>query len=274
MIKNAFAKINLALDILGKDETGYHNVQTILQEVSLNDEILIEENKNTEIVFKGKESHLIDPENNTITEAIKAMKPKNKYKITIIKNIPLGAGLGGGSSNAATIIKAINEIEKMHLSSDDMREIAKITGVDVPFFIDGGTALGTHYGEKIENLPKLNWDDKYKLLIIPQIRKSTKRMYSRIDLDQCGSHINQTEKMLASIKTHSTEHVFENLHNDFENFAGAGFTEIKEKLLENSADYIVLCGSGTAVFALSNNPFDSEELSQALPNQRILNLNQ
>jgi len=274
MIKNAFAKINLSLDILGKDETGYHNVQTILQEISLNDEILIEKNKNHEIEFKGEESHLIDPENNTITEAIKAMKPKNKYKIIVTKNIPLGAGLGGGSSNAATIIKAVNEIEKMQLGSDEMREITKNIGVDVPFFIDGGTALGTHYGEKIELLPKLNWADQHKLLVIPQMRKSTKRMYSRIDLEKCGSHTNQTKKMLASIKANSTEHVFENLHNDFENFAGAGFAEIKEKLLENGAEHVVLCGSGTAVFALSNNPFDSEALCQALPNQHILNLTQ
>lgn len=283
MIKYAFAKVNLALDILGKDENGYHPVQSIMQQIPLMDEIMISQEEGDgkfNVRFRGDEAKLIDPAHNTVAEAIKALNKnwefKHNYDIIVDKIIPLGAGLGGGSSNAAAIITALNSLEIMKLSPDEMREIGAEIGMDVPYFIENETAYATHYGEKIKILPRLlllsGWTEKFKILVIPQMRKSTKLMYNKVDLSQCGANIEQTKKILTSIESNSTKDVFENIHNDFENFAGAGFEEIKSKLLENGADHVMLCGSGTAVFALSNNPFDLEALSQALPNQRILNL--
>lgn len=283
MIKYAFAKINLALDIIGKDDNGYHYIQSVMQQIPVMDQIMISQEEGDgkfNVRFIGDEAKLIDPKNNTVTEAIKALNKnwsfKHNYDIIVDKIIPLGAGLGGGSSDAAAIITALNSLEIMKLSLDEMREIGAGIGMDVPYFIENETAYATHYGEQIKILPRLSrlsgWTEKYKLLVIPQLRKSTKLMYGKVDLSRCGANIKQTEKILASIESNSTQHVFENLHNDFENFAGAGFTEIKSKLLENGASHAILCGSGTAVFALSNNPFDLKALSRALPNQRILNL--
>jgi len=284
MNKYAFAKVNLALDILGKDKTGYHNVQTVMQQIPVMDELIISQEQGEgkfNVRFRGEEAKLIDPQNNTVVAAIQALNKnwsfKHDYDIIVDKIIPLGAGLGGGSSDCAAIIVALNEIEKMELSTDEMRKIGADIGVDVPFFIENETALGTNYGEVIEVLPKLTsmsgWADKYKLLVIPQMRKSTEQMYAKVDLDKCGLHKDKTEKIIASIKANSSKDVFDNLHNDFENFANTGFVEIKAKLTQNGAEHVILCGSGTAIFALSNNPFDLKVLSQALPNQRILNLN-
>jgi 4-diphosphocytidyl-2-C-methyl-D-erythritol kinase len=283
MIKNAFAKVNLALDILGKGENGYHKIQTIMQQLPIMDQIMISQEEGDgkfNVRFRGDEAKLIDPQNNTVVDAIKVLNKrwefKHNYNIIVDKIIPLGAGLGGGSCDAAAIITALNSLEIMKLSLNEMREIGAEIGMDVPFFIENETAYATNHGEKIKVLPRLTllsgWSEKYKILVIPQLRKSTKQMYNRVDLSQCGGNTKKTEKMFASIESNSTMHVFENLHNDFEKFAGEGFEEIKQKLLANGADYAILCGSGTAVLGLSNNPFDLKVLSQALPHQRILNL--
>lgn len=272
MIFHSHAKVNLALDILSREENGYHLVKTILQKISLHDEICIQKSSENSVVFNGKESQLIDPKNNTVTKALELLNPQKKYSVSVKKNIPLGAGLGGGSSNAATVLKAINEIEKLDLSDEKLQEIGSKIGVDVPFFINPGTALGKHYGEKITTLPDVKWQETKKILVIPNIRKQTKLMYNQIDLNLCGKSKDQTEKMIEAIK--NGEPIFDFMHNDFETVAHQGFSEIKEALQKNGADYVILCGSGTAVLGLSNNQFDLEELSQALPNQNILNLHQ
>lgn len=269
MIFKSHAKVNLALDILGKEEDGYHLVQTILQKVSLSDDMCIREESENSVTFEGQEGHLIDPKENTVIKALEILKPNKKYSITVKKNIPLGAGLGGGSSNAATTLIAINHLEELGLSNEKLREIGSKIGVDVPFFINPGTAFGDHYGEKITQLPDLKWNHLYKVLVIPHIRKQTKLQYNMVDLSACGKDKNKTEKMLNILKSDNHEEIFDLMHNDFETVSHEKFTEIKEHL---KADYAVLCGSGTAVLGLSNSPFDLKELSQALPNQRILSL--
>jgi 4-diphosphocytidyl-2C-methyl-D-erythritol kinase len=283
MINYAFAKVNLALDILQKESSGYHQIQSIMQQIPLMDEIMFTQTEgsgNFNVKFRGDEAYMIDPKNNTVIDSIKALNKnrsfKHDYEIIVDKNIPLAAGLGGGSSNAAVIITTLNSLEIMKLTPEEMRKIGAEIGMDVPFFIERETAYATHYGEEIKTLPRLTklsgWTEKYKLLVIPNMRKTSEQMYSQVNLENCGANTDKTEKMLKSIESNSTEHVFENLHNDFENFAGSGFREIKEKLLKNGAEYAILCGSGTAVLGLSNNPFDLEVLSRELPNQRILNL--
>lgn len=284
MIAYSYAKVNLALDITGKDENGYHTVQTILQEIPLIDDIEFIQTPGSgkfKIKFRGDEAKLIDQKNNTVASAIKELskqwKFKNDYEIIVDKKIPLGAGLGGGSSNAAEVIKTLNSLEIMTLTNEEMREISARIGMDVPFFIEGGSGYGIHYGEQVKVLEDLYkwsvWGDMYKLLVIPQLRKKTEQMYSKVDLNECGGNTGMTKEMLKGFEEKNSEFIFENLHNDFEKYAGEGFKTIKNALTENGADHVMLCGSGTAVFALSKNPFDLKVLSEALPNQRILNLN-
>lgn len=259
----SFAKINLALDILGKDKTGYHVLQTVFQQINLFDEIEISECKGEhKVKFIGEEAHLINPQDNTVLKALKLSGTEKKYKVTVKKNIPLGAGLGGGSSNAACVLNFLNAQEK-----------APKISMDVAFFIKGGTAVGKHYGEEIETLPEIDFENINKILVIPQLRKSTKTMYQRVNLDLCGKNSNQTLQMTDAIKAGDLETVLQNIHNDFEQFARAGFEEIKSKLIQNGAQQVLLCGSGTAVIAFSNNPFDLKLLSQELKHQRILDLN-
>lgn len=272
MIFKSHAKVNLALDILGREENGYHLVQTVLQKLSLADEICIREESENSVIFEGQEGHLINTKENTVTKAIESLKPSKNYSVTIKKNIPLGAGLGGGSSNAATVLKAINQMEELGFSNEKLRAIGSKIGVDVPFFIEAGTAFGTHYGEEITILPNLEWQEIKKILIVPHIRKRTSSMYNQLNLNVCGTNKNKTGKMIEALKNNDAKTALNLMHNDFETVAHQGFDEIKDALKNNGAIHTILCGSGTAVLGLSNNSFDLKALSQALPNQRILSL--
>ena len=281
MIFKSPAKINLALDILGEEENGYHLIDTIYQIISLFDVISIKRAKTNSIKFEVKEGEKINNKHNTVQQVLEVLKGriKNSYEIIIKKNIPAGAGLGGGSSDAAAVIKAINTIEELKMDTEEMRRIGAKIGADVPCFIKGKTMIGRHYGENISLLPDLNsfkeWRDLYKVLIIPERRKKTKEVYSSIDIKLCGKSTDKTKKMLEGLKNRNFNKIINNIHNDFEIFAGEEFAHTK-KILEEKEGALraLLCGSGTAVFAVSNNPFYVEALSRELPNQRILNLNQ
>jgi 4-diphosphocytidyl-2-C-methyl-D-erythritol kinase len=278
----AFAKINLALDIIKRDVTRYHVIRTVLQEIPLFDEIEIvpleKEGGDFLLHFEGDEAHIIDPLDNTVEKVFRLMlkqfKFKNSYKIVVHKNIPLGSGLGGGSSDAATVLKALNELENLKLSNDDLRKISTKISMDVPFFIEGGTALGTHFGETIKLLPPLNLSQIHKLLIIPKQRKNTADVYGKVDVSLTNKDSEKTDKLIQAINDNDSENITKNMHNDFELFTDPTFSETKEALAKNNATKVILCGAGTAVFAISNNSFDLKALSQALPHQRILDLNQ
>jgi len=296
MIRYAPAKINLALDILEKEQNGYHIIQSVYQTIKLVDSIEFQQLEAVRIggkvkggqfniVFSGDEANLIDKAKNTVSQAINLVNDKltfnYSYNINVIKQIPVGAGLGGGSSDAATVIAVLNELELMELTDDQMREIGVKIGSDVPLFIEEGTSIGTHYGEKIEILPKLTnlkgWEQRYKILVIPPTdkRKKTAERYNSVDVNLTGKNKEKTQALLQALTDNDPDKVIENMHNDFEIFAGEEFKRIKTILEEKEgALKALLCGSGTAVFAISNNPFDVEVLSRELPGQRILNLNQ
>lgn len=281
----AYAKINLALDIISKDNTGYHLIKTVYQQIPLFDEIEIEkcEKDIGEICFKESEKELIDKDNNTVKSAIDLMRKRYKiphsYSVNIIKNIPVGSGLGGGSSNAASIIKSINEIENLGLNKNILEKLASEIGMDVPFFIEGETALGTHYGEKIQNLPFLNsfpeWNKMYKILLIPHKRKSTKDIYEKVDMlissgdkkYNFGKDISKTNEMIEAFSQKNFSSIMKNIHNDFEILE---YENLKK--LSSIVERTLLCGSGSAIMGFSKNPFDVKALSLELPNLRILNL--
>lgn len=297
------AKVNLALDILRKDENGYHQLKSVFQEIPFFDEIEIEitpintdqSNKapTCEVIFSGEDLHLINNKNNTVTKAFeefgKVFPIKNSYKIRINKMIPIAAGFGGGSGNAGTFLNVLYDLEVTKTSSENPKEkpqndqekliaIALRVGADVAFFLNGGTAIGTHYGEILEPLDDLNnldeWKSLHKILIISSIRANTKLMFKRLDLSKTAQHTDQTEKMIEAIKTKNIPEVLKNMHNDFELITRSPFAHIQKTLAKTNKATSLLCGSGSSIIAFSNTPFDLEELSRELPHLRILNLPQ
>ena len=218
------AKINLALDILGQDPSGYHKIQTIFHEIPLHDIVEIKK------IPKGIKIECTDPsvptdEKNTVHKAIKLLG-LDGYHIKITKNIPPRSGLGGASSNAATALKALAPKHK------NLEDLAAKIGMDVPFFMNGGTALGEHFGEKITPLPHIE-NLKIELKFSDQ-QVETRDAYSKLDLSLCGKNVTKTEKMLTAIRTGNTKEIIKNIHNDFQKGPGSSY----------------LTGSGSARFLI------------------------
>lgn len=216
----ASAKVNLCLDILEKSPSGYHKIQTVLHELqSLKDDLEISETKEYDNVSIKKPSpnQLIKMENNLAFKALslfkKTYKIQKNFHITIEKNIPIAAGLGGGSSNAAAVLKGLSQLLKMDIEPGDLQKLAEKLGMDVPFFITGGSAFAENFGEKITSLKTFS----INVELLPQsswpkltTANKTAEMYAQINLSKCRKNTRKTQEILAG---HITE---QTLHNDFE----------------------------------------------------------
>lgn len=251
------AKVNLFLDITGYDSTdGYHYIDSIFQEVSLYDEIEIYESDIDIIEF----INLDIKENSTVHKALRLLKEnfniKDKYKIVVKKNIPVGAGLGGGSSNAAFVLKYFRD--KYNLDNSKILEIAKKIGSDVPFFIYGGLCRVSGKGEKIEKLnSKL---DKITFLVIyPDILVKTSWAYSLIE-DKKSSFTLPDFKNISLITIDFLEKI---LYNKFQIFVFKALPELKviyDTLTRSlNCKAIFMSGSGSSLVALYEDAYKALE---------------
>ncbi|MCD7732296.1 MAG: 4-(cytidine 5'-diphospho)-2-C-methyl-D-erythritol kinase [Oscillospiraceae bacterium] len=246
----AFAKINLTLDITGILENGYHSIASVMQTISLYDEISVEKNDSGEIrLFSGggkfAEGMPLD-EKNTCHKAAKVflehMEISEGVDIHIKKNIPSQAGLGGGSSDAATVLRLLNRLFETDFSFDELRELAVKIGADVPFLVTGGCALCEGVGEVLT--PIDNGLTGYVLLKKPDFGISTPEAYRLFD-----------EKKLPF--GHSSKAVIDSgsfhglLSNDLEKaVANPEILELKEELVRLGASDSLMTGSGSCVYGL------------------------
>ena len=180
----ASAKINLFLEILGKREDGYHEIETVMQEIDLVDNLQFEEIQEG-VKLKCNNKNIPSDENNLVCKAanliVNECGIKKGVLISLEKNIPVGAGLGGGSSDAATTLKALNSLWKIGLSDVDLMEFAARLGSDIPFFIKGKTALCSGRGENITPI-EVKSEMNY-LIIFPHINISTTTIYRNLKID-------------------------------------------------------------------------------------------
>jgi len=221
------AKLNLCLDVLKKDASGYHQVWTIFQETNqLCDELEIFETQEDDKVSTSDGVEI-----NLVTRAIKLVKKfyviDKCVEVKIKKGIPFSSGLGGVSSDAAATLKGLSELWGLKLSKEALVELAAHLGSDVAFFINGGTALGSHYGEhltplkpikgvKFEIQPQETWPAFPDEMQHDFMGSKTKSMYESLDLSKCGKEKGKTEKILLALESGDAKGVLENLHNDFE----------------------------------------------------------
>jgi 4-diphosphocytidyl-2-C-methyl-D-erythritol kinase len=180
---NSPAKLNLNLSVLGKRIDGMHEIKTRFQLINLSDEVLIKKTLSKSISVKTNLAPSIENRKNIVFSAIELLSDhvgKDIHcEVDIVKNIPLGGGLGGGSSNAATALIGINFLFKLGLKSKELMQLGEKLGADVPFFIFGKNAFASGIGEILSEDSK-NIDDKY-LLLFPQIHSSTKELFSKWD---------------------------------------------------------------------------------------------
>ena len=245
------AKINLYLQILDKRDDGYHNIKTHLQLIDIYDHIKFKVSKNRNIYIKSKESYL-NNEDNTIYNAAKKLqkyqKPNsfNGVEIEVDKNIPIGSGLGGASSNAASTLIVLNKLWNLNLSEDKLMKIGATIGADVPFFVYGKNAFGEGIGEKLKEVDVI--PDKI-LILNPNIHCSTKKMFSLYD------------KFLKNNKNISLSN-----QNHFWNIYLDKNPNIKDFIINNQLEEkINLSGSGSCMFIKYKNKKDIDKIIEKMP---------
>lgn len=246
------AKINLSLDILGKRSDGYHEISTIMQTISLEDEVTITKSKEFSVNSNRGDIPLDD--NNITLKAAKLMfeefKIQGGISIYINKNIPVAAGLAGGSTDAAGVILGINKLFLLNASLEKMISIAEKIGSDVPYFLEKGTALCTGRGEIITQLNSLK--DYYVLIAKPSIGISTKWVYDNLDLGKVEERPNM-DTILNAVKNNDIETISKNLVNVLETVTINNYKiidDIKKTMIEYGALGSLMSGSGSTVFGI------------------------
>jgi len=263
VIINSNAKVNIGLKILKERDDGYHNIVTVFQEINLFDIISISK-KSKGCDFNSNATWLINDKTNLCVIAYEAMKNKfdiDGVVIDLTKNIPKGSGLGGGSSNAACIMKGIRELYSLNISDKELEEIASQIGADVPFFIRGSIQIGEGIGDRLTPL-KINISGKY-LIIIPDMEIDTSWAYSKFKNDLDSSTLPINFASLSNEKTISLDKL-KFFENDFESIVVPAYPEIgkiKEALHALGAGFASLSGSGSTVFGIFN---DDVSLDKAL----------
>ena len=249
----AYAKINISLDIVGKRESdGYHLLKMIMQNIDLYDEISIEKQKEG-ITISCNKSYVPTDSRNLAYKAASLFKEtyniEDGVHIDIVKNIPVSAGLAGGSTDAAAVLKLMNKIFKVNASNEELMDLGLKLGADIPYCINGGTALCEGIGEKITTLPPFK--DKILVLVKPSFGVSTKEVYKAFNLDRVRVHP-KTENLIEAMAKDDLYYVANNMKNLLENVTLRKHNiliKIKEDMNRYGAVGSMMSGSGPSVFA-------------------------
>lgn len=263
----AYAKINLGLDVLGRLENGYHEVKMVMQTVGIYDELSFEKAESG-IVVTTDSGELPTDENNLIYKAAKLMMEtygiREGVRIHLQKNIPIAAGMAGGSTDAAATMKGINRLFDLDCSLQELMELGVKIGADVPYCILGGTALAEGIGEKLTALPPA--PECFLLVAKPDINVSTKYVYEHLDAEGVSEHPD-IDGMVRAIEEGSLDGVIKRLGNVLENVtikAHPIIEEIKDRMKELGAVGSLMSGSGPTVFAMYTDKEKAENAAKRI----------
>ncbi|WP_338817533.1 4-(cytidine 5'-diphospho)-2-C-methyl-D-erythritol kinase [Parvimonas micra] len=253
MKRKSYAKINLTLDVIEKREDGYHNIDGIMQMIDLYDEVEVKISDKFEITSNSKEIPL--DEKNLVYKVYYVMKEKYKFNenfsIHIDKNIPVSAGIGGGSSNSAVVIEMINELLGLKMSLEDRKQIGRKVGADIPYLLVGKTARTRGIGDELEILESLPTTDI--LIVNNGVEISTPYVYSKI---VPSGNSERVDKLISTYKNRKYDEFFSNLYNVMEEVSISYCPEIKnikDKMYEFNCVKSLMSGSGPTVFGIFNN---------------------
>ena len=240
------AKLNLMLRIIGRREDGYHLLQTVFQFVELCDWLTFLPNDSDDIVLEDAISG-VENDNNLIVKAAKLLKRETGYsggvRIRLEKNLPMGGGLGGGSSDAATTLVVLNSLWNLQLSQQKLMELGLLLGADVPVFVFGYAAWAEGIGEE---LSRINVKEQWVLILIPDCHVNTKEIFSSNDLTRNSKSITIDEFNAGQVI------------NDCLDVVCKHYEAIEKALCDLSVfSEARLTGTGACIFAM----FDSENLA-------------
>ena len=266
------AKINLSIDVLGKRQDGYHLVEMIMQTIDLYDLIEINEKDNDQITIKSTSDEIPLDCNNLVYKAANLIKKTfniNKgVEIHIKKNIPVAAGMAGGSSNAAAVLVGLNKLWNLNLSNQQLEKIGLKLGADVPFCINGGAVLASGIGEELTPIKGLT-KDVCILVCKPDLFVSTKEVYECIDSKDIDKRPNN-KFLIECLKNEDTRQLAENMFNVLEGVTmdkHPVIQQIKDIMTNNRALGAMMSGSGLTVFGLYENREDAVKCKAILEKQ-------
>jgi 4-diphosphocytidyl-2-C-methyl-D-erythritol kinase len=265
----AHAKINLSLEVLNKRPDGFHDVMTVMQTVGLADKLYL--SLAGDLQFDCNQPELVVEENLVWRAALLMLElcgegQQRGADIFLEKVIPVKAGLGGGSSDAAATLVALNRLWKLDLSEDRLVELAAQLGSDVPFFIRGGTALAEGRGEELEALPALA--PSWLVLLFPQIElpdNKTRELYRMLDRNDFSS--GGVTRALVRAISHQERPAQSLFFNSFERVVYERFPRLdyfRQAMVEAGADYVRISGSGPTIYTLLNDEADAQAIAGQL----------
>lgn len=254
IMMQAHAKINLSLNVVGKRNDGYHELEMVMIPLALHDDVYIELASKDDL--KCNDTSLALDDSNTITKALKLMKEtygyQNCFHIQLIKRIPMQAGLAGGSSDAAAVMKGINQLLNLHIPLEELAQLAKQIGADVPFCVMNTCAVVKGIGEKITPFD-INCDF-HIVLVKPKEGVPTGKAFQMLDFHTCAHP--SYEDMKKACEEGNFANICKVLGNSLEDSACKlvpEITDIKNHLIQDGFDGVLMSGSGSTVFALTQN---------------------
>lgn len=266
----AYAKLNLTLDVLGQREDGYHDLRMVMQTVRLSDDLLVEIGTGEPVRVRTNLDYLPTGEHNLAAAAgLQLCRAAGidcgGLAVAIQKAVPVCAGMGGGSSDAAAVLRALNQLLGLGWSWERLARVGQLVGSDVPYCVLGGTALAEGRGEVLTPLPPI--PHCWVVLCKPNFSISTPELFHSID---CG-HIRcrpDTAGMIAALEAGALREVARRMYNVFEDVLperrGAEVGEIKNTLIQYGALGASMSGTGPTVFGLFENREEAQEAFRAL----------
>lgn len=269
----AYAKINLGLDVVRRLENGYHEVKMVMQTVGIGDTITLTK-IGQGITVTTDSGEIPADENNLVYKVAKLLmetcNSKEGVKIHLEKRIPIAAGMAGGSTDAAAVFKGMNTLFELGLSTEELQKMAVKLGADIPYCIIGGTALAEGIGEKLTVLPAA--PDCFLLVAKPDINVSTKYVYENLRLQELKKHPD-IDGMVEAIKASDAEGVIVRMDNVLQSVTEEKYpiiSQLKEFMEENGAKKALMSGSGPTVFGIFEKEEDAVAAGEKLADKGIV----
>lgn len=269
--EKAYAKINLVLNIGDLRPDGYHDIQTIMQSLELHDDVTVEQTGGTGITVTASVDTIPTDESNLTVKAVKAFAaktgvPADGLSIHIEKRIPVAAGLGGGSSDAAATLRALNVLYETNLSVDELAEIGIEVGSDVPFCVHGGCAYVEGKGDMV--VPTTPMPQCIIVIGKPDLAISTEKMYQRFDQAELPQRADHTPEIMLGLRWENLKAVAESVGNAFEQVLMKNERNTVDMMKEVMNQFgtlgTAMTGSGPAVFGIFDNELYARVASETL----------
>ena len=263
--EKAFAKINLTLSVGEKRKDGYHDIDSVMHSISLHDKITLE--KSGEISLSVTKGSAPSGQENLMWKAAELFFAETGIsggvRMELEKYIPAQAGLGGGSSDAAAVLRGLNRLMKTGLSAEELSDMGKRIGADVPFCITGGCCRCRGIGEKLTKVP--GWNGLPLVIVRPPVAVETGKAYAVLDRAEKQTG-NKTDACIRAVEEKDRKKLAENLSNDFEKalFAEEPVLEKTSRRLALFSRPVLMTGSGSAFFVIAESPADRKHLAEEI----------